>query len=270
MYVPKGGVAVFDSGIGGLNVLSVCKQYCPETVFYYYGDNDRAPYGNLSDECIHAFAQEALDTFADLSVQAAVIACNTVTAVCIERIRARYAYTIIGTEPSVYPAMRDGGRVLVLATQATCKSARFEKLCYDARASNPKAQLCVAPCEQLAGVIEKHIESPEFDFTPFLPKMQADAVVLGCTHYAYIKNQIEAFYGCKIYDGNEGIARRLSTVLREKNEGDFARKTTFFLENARMEKVRVLSRESAPIFFLGTSADRNYFIYEQMFAILGK
>ena len=112
MY-PKGGIAFFDSGIGGLTTLSACLDYAKARNFsginyYYYGDNFRAPYGNLSDKQIFSYVDEIFSRFQALEVSAAVLACNTATAVCAERLREKYPFPIIGIEPSILPAMREG------------------------------------------------------------------------------------------------------------------------------------------------------------------
>ena len=94
MYSSRIKVGFFDSGIGGLTTLNDCVKYAEQFVrrgmdytFYYYGDNFHAPYGNLSSEKINAYVDKAFEKFVDLQVDAVVLACNTVTAVCIERLR---------------------------------------------------------------------------------------------------------------------------------------------------------------------------------------
>ena len=130
MNVPKGGIAFFDSGIGGLTVLAECQKYIKSNIFYYYGDNARAPYGNLSSAVVQSYVKEAFDLFADLQVKAAVVACNTVTALCVESLRNHYAFPIIGAEPAITLAARQTeGEVLILATKGTLESERFRLLC---------------------------------------------------------------------------------------------------------------------------------------------
>lgn len=213
MRARKGGIAFFDSGIGGLTVVDACRKLLPDVLFYYYGDNKRAPYGNLPLKKIKKYAFQAFKKFKKMQVKAAVVACNTVTAVCIEELRASFPFPIIGTEPAVYPAMRMGGEVFVLSTRATYKSNRFQDLCERARAMFPYTILRTFPCDGLAGVIEKGVISGDFDCKQFLPEGTPSSVVLGCTHYAYVAEQIKAFYHCSVFDGNEGVAKRLVSVL---------------------------------------------------------
>ena len=134
MAYSKGRIAFFDSGIGGLTTLSACIEYARAHFFndfdyFYYGDNFRAPYGNLSEEQIWRYADEAFSIFQQLEVCAAVIACNTVTAVCADRLRRKYGFPIVGLEPAVGPAIKQGGEIFVLATKVTCSSGKFKNLC---------------------------------------------------------------------------------------------------------------------------------------------
>ena len=219
MRIPKGGVAFFDSGIGGLTVLSECQKVQGKEIFYYYGDNKHAPYGNLPPKKIKRYVFHAFRRFKRLKVKAAVLACNTATAVCVEDLRKKYSFPIIGAEPAVRLAAQAGGKVLVLATRATCESERLRHLCGKVAKEFPNVELCVRPCDGLAGAIEKNLLCKDYDYTAYLPEEKVDAVVLGCTHYIYIVEQVRRFYRCPIFDGNAGIARRLCTLLECGRDG---------------------------------------------------
>lgn len=219
MKVVHGGVAFFDSGIGGLTVLAACRKHFPREYFYYYGDNRHAPYGNLDLKKIRRYVLSAFDKFQRLEVKAAVVACNTVTALCIEELREKYSFPIIGAEPAVLTAARRGGEVWVLTTRATYNSARFISLCARAQEKYPKSIIKPIACDCLAGVIEANIQDKDFNYTLALPQGNPNSVVLGCTHYIYIKEKIRSFYGCDVLDGNEGIAKRLCAVLNKSSVG---------------------------------------------------
>lgn len=242
MQIPKGGVAFFDSGIGGLTVLDECKKRLKGELFYYYGDNAHAPYGNLPTEKIEALVFSAFEKLSALRPKAAVIGCNTATALCVEKLRQRFDFPIIGAEPAVLTAANRGGDVFVLTTKATFESERFQKLCARARVHYPQSNLRLFPCHQLAGVIEKNLFNERFDYTPYLPAGKPAAVVLGCTHYIYIKKYIEDFYRCKTFDGNAGIAARLCAVLKD-----------------------CPPPQTDGVFFLGTQKNFNKKAFEQMF-----
>ena len=218
MHIPTGGIIFFDSGIGGLTVLHTCTKYLPDEVFYYYGDNAHAPYGIRSPQDIRRLVRRAFRKWKRLRPRAVVIACNTATAVCIEELRARYPIPILGVEPAVLPAARGGGEVFILPTSATAQSERFLALYQRAQKMFPTAKLCLKPCPQLAGEIEAHLGDVTYDYKPFLPSGKPTAVVLGCTHYIYIEEEIRAYYGCDVYHGNEGVARQLLRVLNDTSK----------------------------------------------------
>ena len=278
MQIPTGGIAFFDSGIGGLTVLATAKKLLPNQIFYYYGDNDRAPYGNLAANTIMQYTAEAFELFRLLKVKAAVLACNTATAVCAESLRKAYAFPIIGAEPAVFPAAARGGEILVLSTRATFESERFIRLCARARIYYPFARITAAPCDALAGIIEKNLTKHNFDFTPYLPSTNKplNAVVLGCTHYIYIKERIAACYGCETVDGNIGIANRLRFLLtvdhfdgklQKNRDGQPLVTSPPFYALEKHFCSALTDGFSAPIFFLGAQNTRNKHVYEQMFAI---
>ena len=292
MRIPKGGIAFFDSGIGGLTVLHACEKYFEKDIFYYYGDNTRAPYGNLPPEKIKKYVFKAFKKFARLRVKAAVLACNTATAVCVEELRKKYNFPIVGAEPAVYTAAARGGEVWVLTTRATFESERFCRLCENARCKFPQTKITPIPCDDLAGEIEGHIFEKDHDYTSLLPKGTPTSVVLGCTHYVYIEEAIKALYHCEIYHGNEGMARRLFTLLRGENEKNrdgrpprgesrffLGRITTFFLyfrkrkrkgdkTNKRSHIKRLNPAENkgkTAIIFLGKSRKNNKKIYTKTY-----
>ncbi len=262
MQLITGGIGFFDSGIGGLTVMHACRKQIPDLPFYYFGDNARAPYGNLSPDTIRTYTYEALTVFARLRVRAVVLACNTVTSVCVEEMRNRFPFLIIGTEPAVFPAVRHGGKVGVLTTCATANSARFRRLCQRAGEMYPQAELLSLPCDRLAQCIETHLKTPTFDYTPYLPEARVDSIVLGCTHYVWIRDHIQARYGVPVFDGNEGIARRLQTTLL--TDGGREKREVLELPVLPFE-VFFASQNSSPIFFFGGYKTSNKRIYEHLF-----
>lgn len=282
MRIPKGGIGVFDSGIGGLTVLSECRKTCKNELFYYYGDHTHAPYGNKSKRRIRRYTFAAMRKFRRLKVKAVVIACNTVTAVCVEELRKKFSFPIIGAEPAVHPAAKAGGLVYVLATPATCKSERYKYLCRQAAKRYPQCKIKTFSCDSLAGEIENGI-GEYIDYSQYLPKGKPSAVVLGCTHYIYIKEEVAAFYGCKTYDGNEGIAKQLCSILskqqklqpKSKKVRDLQPRLTTCSKIAsktnkcsRKNGLKMAKNEkNKSLFFLGKSRERMHFVYEQMFGL---
>lgn len=279
MQIPTGGIAFFDSGIGGLTVLAECYKYLPNETFYYYGDNERAPYGNLPKETILCYAGEAFERFSQLKVKAAVLACNTATAVCADFLRAKYPFPIVGAEPAVFPAAKTGGEVFVLSTSATTASERFVRLCSTAQNRYRHSVIRPIACPSLAGDIENHLFDGTYDFTKNLPAGNPASVVLGCTHYIYIKEKISSFYNAPTYDGNEGIRKRLLSVLglpanthglKKSRDGRpllTSLQSPIQPTGQNTGNLPDFSQKIPPnVYFLGTGVVKCRTVFEQMFA----
>ncbi len=234
---------VFDSGIGGMTLLAECRRRMPHVRFYYYGDNANAPYGGKSGEELLGMSRRAFDLFSSVGTDAALIACNTVTTVCIGTLRREYAFPVVGTEPALRAAAACK-KLLVLATAATLSSGEYARL----QRERTGPTFCFAP-EKLVGEIER--TAPFFEkigIADHLPRCRPDGVVLGCTHFVYLKERISRFYGAPCFDGNAGTAKRLETVL-------------FSLKNAPG-----LPETEGDVVFLGKSKVVNAYLYKQMFS----
>ncbi len=213
-------VCMFDSGIGGINLLIGCSRAAPWADYCYFADNYNVPYGNLTEGEIASRVFSVFENIAALRPDAAVVACNTVTASCVGALRKKFSFPVVGVEPAVKQAWEREGRYLVLATEATCSSESFARLI---RLYGKGAVIC--PCPSLAVQIENNIFSickngPEDMPAPLekqivssLPKGKFSSVVLGCTHYVFIKKFIENLYSCPVFDGISGTADHLRTLL---------------------------------------------------------
>lgn len=209
-------IGFFDSGIGGLTVLSEADRLIGGATFYYYGDNFNAPYGGKSEDEIYSLAVKAFDDFSFLGVDAAVIACNTVTAACVKKLREKYPYIIIGMEPAVKLALSKYKTAAVLCTPATAGSEKFSSLI---RGAEDRVKI-ICP-ENLAADIENNFSSPgRINLSLHLsPRffVGADCAVLGCTHYAYIRERIEKYLLLPTVDGNQGTIFHLVNELTKLN-----------------------------------------------------
>lgn len=203
-------VCVFDSGIGGLTLLAQCVKSYRDIDFVYFADNYNVPYGNRSPQEIWRLTDDVFKKIDALHPLASVVACNTVTARCINGLRARYSFPILGIQPAIKPAVKKGGCCLVLATKATVESVAFSRLVE--RFGNNMT--VVRACPDLAEYIERNIDSyPHIDVTHLLPHVKASSVVLGCTHYVFAEKCIREFYGCEIFDGILGTVDHLGEIL---------------------------------------------------------
>ncbi|HEY8423922.1 MAG TPA: glutamate racemase [Clostridia bacterium] len=218
-YLPIG---VFDSGAGGITVLKACVDVLPNENFIYYGDTKNSPYGNLSDQEITELTFYAADKLVSMGVKSVVIACNTATAAAINALRAKHnEIRIIGIEPAIKPAcLAVDGKVLVLLTQAASRQAKFRDLVE----KYGLEKVIVYPLQDLAQKIEQNIQDfsklKPYIFDVLKPYQNGDieAVVLGCTHYIFVKDIIaQVFPDALLFDGNVGLAKNLKNVLSKSD-----------------------------------------------------
>lgn len=206
-------IGVFDSGMGGLSVLAALLRRLRGERFVYLSDPAHAPYGSRSEGEIRDLTEAGVRRLLDLGCKAVVLGCNTATNAAAEAVRTWYP-TLLGVEPAVKPAVAaTWGKVLVLTTPATACRRKFRTLC----ARYGEGRLIVAPQPGLAARIEADIFRPaaleEAVREALAPHPEAEAAVLGCTHYALIRPLFEKFLPA--FDGNEGVARRAEALLRE-------------------------------------------------------
>ena len=207
-------IALFDSGVGGISVLGEMRRLMPGESYIYFGDSANAPYGSRSPEDVRALTDAHVSTLLAHGAKAIVIACNTATGAAIAYLREKYpTVPIIGMEPAIKPAAETypGGRILVMATPVTLTSQKFRTLMAHHAAY---AEIIPVPCKELARIIERGILSgAELDaylcevLGPHLFR-PADAVVLGCTHYPFVREAIIRAAGTDhLFDGGAGTAR---------------------------------------------------------------
>lgn len=212
-------VCFFDSGIGGLNLLYEASLKLPYARLFYFADNYRVPYGSLSDGELNCAVDKIFSEIAKTNPDAAVIACNTVTARCAAQLRGKYSFPIIGIQPAVKEAAKHGKHCVVFATPATAESESLKALIK----SYGKGSTEVVACPEFAQFVERNIfDLSEEKLMNLLPNVKADAVVLGCTHYIFVKEAVEKKYGCRVFTGVEGTVKRLLQILGYNDDGNTA------------------------------------------------
>lgn len=218
-------IGVFDSGLGGISVLRACTALLPHENFIFFGDSANAPYGEKMPEKVRSLTFQAVDGLLRQGVKAVVIACNTATSAAIISLRhAHPSLPIIGIEPAVKPAAsaEDSSSVIVMATPLTIKEDKYQKL---AAACSNQANVISLPCKGLASMVEAGVlEGTALDdylqslFLPFR-YCTVDYIVLGCTHYPFIRDAIRKNFGrpVSIIDGSDGTARQLRRQLQKSD-----------------------------------------------------
>ncbi len=192
----KAPVGVFDSGVGGLSVLRHIHTLLPDESLLYAADSLHAPYGNKPADFIRERAFWLSEFLLARGAKSLVVACNTATAAAVSAMRQRYDLPIIGMEPAVKPAAAASrsGVVGVLATSGTLKSAQFAALL---ESYGQHVQVVTQACHGLVECIERgelHAESTKLLLQGYLRPLLdagADTIVLGCTHYPFVRDLIE-------------------------------------------------------------------------------
>ncbi len=217
-------IGVFDSGVGGISVLNELVRLMPNENFIYFGDSENAPYGTKSLEEIKELTVNNAKFLVENGVKAIVIACNTATSAGAKKVREMFDIPVIGIEPALKPAalMSENPKIAVMATPLTLKLEKFANLM---EKFDDNAVIYTIECPEIVGFVEKGIlDGVEIEncirkyFEPF-KDVKLDGVVLGCTHYPFVKEVIRKVVGenVKLFDGGEGTAKELLRQLKEKN-----------------------------------------------------
>lgn len=215
-------IGMFDSGVGGITVLSDALKTIKNADFLYYADTRNVPYGTKTKEEVRGYVLGAADFLVRQGAGALVVACNTATSVAIEDLRRDYCIPVIGMEPAVKPAVENhkDKRILVTATALALKEEKLKKL------------ITRLDCEDIVDLLPlpglvRFAENMEFDNSPVSAYLQEElsrfdmsryqTVVLGCTHFIYFRPVFRTLLGPEIdiIDGNRGTVNKLAATLAE-------------------------------------------------------
>ena len=216
----KAPIGVFDSGAGGLTILSALQQELPHEDYIYIGDTEHCPYGVRSDTEIAELTTNACRFLIEQGVKLIVIACNTASQAALNVARSTFDVPFVGVVPAVKPAARATrrGRIGVAATNQAVKAAYLHHLIEDFAAG---VQVYAVGCPELVTLVEHgELDGPIVEETlqhvlyPLLSK-NIDVLVLGCTHFPAMRSAIEHVAGKRVLviDSGAAVARRTHAVL---------------------------------------------------------
>ena len=221
-------IGVYDSGFGGLSVWRELRRMLPNESLIYLGDGKNCPYGGRSREEITAFATDAMERLVTEGVKMVVVGCNTATTAAVAHLRERWSdMPIVGLEPAVKPACLSSRtrRIAVLATEHSLQSEMF--LATALRYAGDVEVVKVVG-EGFVELVERGAEhSAEAEAAvrkvvePLLG-MDIDKIVLGCTHYPFLRPLIEGVIGDRdiaVIDSGEAVARRVKWLLERYDIG---------------------------------------------------
>ena len=215
-------IGFLDSGV---SVLREAIKIMPNENYIYFGDSKNAPYGVKPTKEIRDLTFNVVDFLIEKGIKGLVVACNTATSAAVSELRRVYPdIPLVGIEPAIKPAveLNRSGKILIMATPMTIKQEKFNLLLNKYK---EKAEIVPIPCAGLMEFIEDGILSGE-ELEEYLEeklsiydKSEISSIVLGCTHYPFVKDVIAKIVGSNviIMDGGEGTAREIKRRLREKN-----------------------------------------------------
>lgn len=199
-------IGVFDSGVGGLTVLSALRSVLPEEDFLYLGDTARVPYGTKSAESVSKYAVQAAGALVERGIKMLVVACNTASAVSIDILKKTYRpLDVVGVvKPGARAACKASptGNIAVIATESTVNGGAYERAIKEI---NPDANVMSAPCQIFVALAEEGWGKGDIAeavaekyLIPLFEKFGSngpDSLVLGCTHFPVLKEALEKVAG---------------------------------------------------------------------------
>ena len=211
----KSYILVIDSGVGGVSILKELKKTFKNESFIYLCDNLNAPYGNKTKKFltqnIISLIKEQLKIF---EIKLIVFACNTLTASSIQEVRKTFNIKIVGIEPNIKALFKSGEKGLVLATNLTKKHSKILK-------QYKSSKIKIVGLKNVAKLLDDNFNSREKVINELKRELSAyknyNNVVLGCTHYNFLKEEIKlALNNCdvKFYDSIDGIIKRVEFLLK--------------------------------------------------------
>ncbi|MFN2477076.1 MAG: glutamate racemase [Chthoniobacterales bacterium] len=218
-------IGVFDSGIGGLTVVSALRRLLPNESIYYVGDTARVPYGGKSPTTVQRYSLEIASVLLGEEAKAIVVACNTASALALDVLEERLPVSVTGVikpgAAAAHAATRNG-HIGVIGTRATIKSGAYERALVEL---NPHVRVTARACPLLVPLIEEGRLESEITDKVLLEYLQplvddgVDALVLGCTHYPLLRPAIARLLGDSVtlVDSAENCAEAIRALLSRDN-----------------------------------------------------
>lgn len=235
-------IGVFDSGIGGLTVVSEILKQLPNENIIYLGDTARVPYGTRGQEIIKKFALELASFLLKRKVKFLVVACNTISSTCLDAIESISSVPVLGVIYGVAQTAVKATKtniIGVIGTQATISSKVYNRII---KKLNPKAKIITQACPLFVPLAEEELTNDNAtlliarDYLKKFKNTKVDVLILGCTHYPIFKKIIQKVVGkkVKLIDSAKPTAEELKKLLVEKKLLNSSRKTRheFFVTDA--------------------------------------
>ncbi|KXH87279.1 glutamate racemase [Sporosarcina sp. HYO08] len=238
-------IGVIDSGVGGLTVVKRMLESLPNEPIIYIGDDARCPYGPRTPEEVITFTMEMANALQAMGIKMLVIACNTATAVALDKVRSHFTFPVIGViDPGARAAVKetDSRKIAVLATSGTIQSGAYQQAIHD---HLPTATIHALACPEFVPLVESGQYKSAYAGNVVQSGLQSlvgkefDTAILGCTHYPLLKNHIQNALpeGVKIISSAVETVHDIEKTLRDcnlKNYASHAVPPVFFTSGSTM------------------------------------
>lgn len=216
-------IGVFDSGIGGLTVVNAIQKHLPNEDIVYVGDTARVPYGSRSPGTVTDYATQIATYLEESGVKEILIACNTASAVALETVATRTTLPVSGViVPGAEAAveLNESGPIGVMATRATITSGAYQ---HAIQQIQPSVEVISVATPLLVPLIEEDCMDEPFTFEVLQHYVrpsrlgECDSLILGCTHYPLLADQISKVFGKPVADTPTATALALAKNLDQRN-----------------------------------------------------
>ncbi|MCB4792291.1 MAG: glutamate racemase [Elusimicrobia bacterium] len=217
-------IGIFDSGLGGLTVMSQVMKELPNEAIIYFGDTARIPYGSKSRDAIIKFSGQITKFLLKSKVKMIIVACNTASSLALDVLKKKYKIPVLGViEPGAKAAIEQTktGRIGIIGTEGTVNSLSYVK---EIRKRNRGKRIYQKACPLFVPLVESGwLSKPATymiikEYLKDLKKVEIDTLVLGCTHYPLLKGAIGKVMGekVKLIDSASATAKSVANVLKDK------------------------------------------------------
>ncbi len=218
-------IGVFDSGLGGISVVRSLMNLLPQEHLIYFGDTARVPYGSKSQETVVRFSHQISSFLLEKQVKMIVVACNTASSVALESLQQKFDVPIVGViDPGSKAAVKHARtkRIGVIGTASTIRSGAYRSAI---RELDSEIEVVDQSCPLLVPLVEEDwpqdavVEQVLQNYLRTFQQNKPDALILGCTHYPYLKSAIQKVMGQDVHlvDSGEETATEVQNVLVNLN-----------------------------------------------------
>ena len=240
-------IGFFDSGLGGLSVVKETKKILPLENVEYFADNQRQPYGEKSQLELVGYTLQIIKFLLKKKIKVCVIACNTATAAGLKQVRKHFSIPIIGViQPAIQEAIKktSNKRIGVIATEFTTKNQAYPK---EIKRIAPEIKVFSNACPRFVALVEAgKLTAPETyevarEYLKPLKELQIDTLILGCTHFSFLKKVISEIMGPEVVLIDPAVSSSLTLkevliqkgILKEEGKGEENYYTTGFPEEVK-------------------------------------